>query len=109
MLRAFLSGLSGWLYPALLSVQAAFNLAFPPSRRSKNRPRAHAFSGVRAAQHGRSMEEEARRILSDACAPVEAPRSLGELALELFGPEGGVELDIPTRQPLREPPDFSEH
>ena len=64
---------------------------------------------VRAAQHGRSMEEEARRILNDACAPVETPRSLGELALELFGPEGGVELDIPARQPLREPPDFSEH
>lgn len=64
---------------------------------------------VRAAQHGRSMEEEARRILSDACSPVEVPKSLGELALALFGPEGGVELDLPTRQPLREPPDFSEH
>ena len=64
---------------------------------------------VRAARHGHSMEEEARRILSDACAPVEAPRSLGELALALFGPEAGVELDLPTRQPLREPPDFSEY
>ncbi|MGE0148025.1 MAG: plasmid stabilization protein [Parvibaculaceae bacterium] len=64
---------------------------------------------VRAAQHGRSMEEEARRILSDACPPAEAPKSLGELALDLFGHEGGVELDLPTRQPLREPPDFSEH
>ena len=64
---------------------------------------------VRAAQHGRSMEEEARRILSEACSPVEAPMSLGELALELFGPEGGAELDILMRQPFREPPDLSEH
>lgn len=64
---------------------------------------------VRAAQHGRSMEEEARRILNDTCSPVEAPKSLGELALELFGPEGGVELDLPPRDRPREPPDFSEH
>ena len=64
---------------------------------------------VRAAQHGRSMEEEARRILSDACPPPGRPETLADIALELFGPEGGVELNIPPRWALREPPDFSEH
>lgn len=64
---------------------------------------------VRAAQHGRSMEEEARRILNDACPPPGRPETLADIALELFGPEGGVELNLPARYALREPPDFSEH
>lgn len=64
---------------------------------------------VRAAQHGHSMEEEARRILSEACTPAESPTSLGDLALELFGVEGGVELELPPRDRPREPPDFSGH
>jgi plasmid stability protein len=62
---------------------------------------------VRAAEHGHSMEEEARRILGDACAPEHEPRTLADLALELFGSAHGIELDLPVRQPLREPPDFS--
>lgn len=62
---------------------------------------------VRAARHGHSMEEEARRILGEACGPAEAPPSLADLALELFGADGGVELELPTRQPVREPPDFA--
>ena len=56
----------------------------------------------RAAQHGISMEEEARRILQRA---VTAPERLGELALECFGPAHGVELTLPPREP-HEPPDF---
>jgi antitoxin FitA len=63
---------------------------------------------VRAARHGRSMEEEARRILGEACGPEDRPQTLADIALELFGPEGGVELDIPPRHALREPPDFSQ-
>lgn len=50
----------------------------------------------RAAEHGISMEEEVRRILEQAVA---APERLGELALECFGPEHGVELEIPPRRP----------
>jgi plasmid stability protein len=49
---------------------------------------------VRAAEHGISMEEEVRRILSRAVA---APHRLGELAGRLFGSEHGVELEIPVR------------
>lgn len=48
---------------------------------------------IRAARHNVSMEEEARRILRQA---VIAPMRLGDLALQLFGVENGVELVLPT-------------
>ena len=62
---------------------------------------------VRAAVNGRSMEAEAREILKAALA-VEAPPTgnLGTAIHELFAPYGGVELDIPPREPMREPPTF---
>ena len=49
---------------------------------------------IRAAEHGISMEEEARRILSQAVA---APAKLGDLAIELFGQTHGVDLKMPDR------------
>ena len=51
---------------------------------------------VRAAKHGVSMEEEVRQILKRA---VSAPEKLGDLAQVVFGPDHGVELDIPPRTP----------
>ena len=67
---------------------------------------------VRAAQHGRSMEEEARSILRSALASEPRPRPGTAAALvadirALVGPLGGVELELPPRVPMREPPDFS--
>jgi len=62
---------------------------------------------IRAAQHGRSMEEEARQVLSAALA--EEPRrplNLAEAIRRRFAPLGGVELELPPREPVREPPDF---
>ena len=59
---------------------------------------------IRAAKHGVSMEEEARRILNNA---VNAPDHLGDLAIRIFGPEHGVDLQLPERTP-HEPMDFSE-
>lgn len=59
---------------------------------------------VRAAQHNRSMEEEARRILSESAGADRRPENLADIALRLFGPEGGVDLELPPRQPGREPP-----
>jgi len=50
----------------------------------------------RAAEHGVSMEEEARQILERAVA---ASKPLGQLALECFGPEHGIELELPPRRP----------
>jgi plasmid stability protein len=60
---------------------------------------------VRAAEHGHSMEEEARRILRETLER-ERPRSLADLAIEIFGPEHGVELEPhpPVKAPA--PPDF---
>jgi plasmid stability protein len=60
---------------------------------------------VRAAEHGRSMEDEIRHILKDALdhAP---PRNLADLALEIFGPKHGVELEPHPPVEPRETPDF---
>jgi plasmid stability protein len=58
---------------------------------------------VRAARHGVSMEEEARRILKQAVA---APERLGDLAVRVFSPAyGGPELDLPERE-VTEPLEF---
>ena len=63
---------------------------------------------VRAAEHHRSMEEEARTILRDAVTDERAaPRDLAQFTRECFAPLGGVELELPTRVAMREPPDFS--
>lgn len=48
----------------------------------------HARLRVRAAKAGHSMEEEARRILADACSPDEpalSPGALLEWVDELYG------------------------
>ena len=51
---------------------------------------------MRAASHGVSMEEEARRILKAAVA---APERLGDLALKMFGAQHGVDLELPEHAP----------
>ena len=63
---------------------------------------------ARAAEHDRSMEEEVRFILREAVRGGKAhPRNLAEFTRERFGPLGGVDLELPPRGPMREPPDFS--
>jgi plasmid stability protein len=60
---------------------------------------------IRAAQHGRSMEEEARTLLRVALR--EEPRRSANLADAIrrrFQPLGGVELTLPAREAMREPP-----
>ena len=62
---------------------------------------------VRAAENGRSMEEEARVILKTAL--YHQPSTRGNLAAAIrarFAPLGGVELKIPPRSPMRKPPQF---
>jgi len=62
---------------------------------------------VRAAHHGRSMEQEAREILRSALATVRpAKADLAHAIRERFAVLGGVELDLPMRDRLRQPPDF---
>ena len=63
---------------------------------------------VRAAKHGRSMEEEVRIILREAVSErLSRPRNLAEFTRECFASAGGVELQLPPRGPMREPPDFT--
>ena len=59
---------------------------------------------VRAAEHGRSMEEEAREILRQVVAVPSPPRDLAAAVRARVAKVGGVELDIPAREPIREPP-----
>jgi plasmid stability protein len=60
---------------------------------------------IRAARHGRSMEEEARRLLRAALSEETAPKgTLAEAIRQRFRPLGGVELRVPARQAMREPP-----
>ncbi|MCO5350303.1 MAG: hypothetical protein M9913_05265 [Bryobacteraceae bacterium] len=64
---------------------------------------------IRAAQNGRSMEEEARLLLEESLSlPREQPRNLAQAIRDIMAPLGGVELEIPPRGPGREPPDFRE-
>ena len=51
------------------------------------------------------MEEEARCILSDALDR-ERPANLADLALLLFGPKHGVDLELPPSVEMPEPPKF---
>lgn len=62
---------------------------------------------VRAAANGRSMEDEARIILREAVGREAEPENAASFIRECFEPLGGVELELPPRGPLREPPDFS--
>ena len=60
---------------------------------------------LRAARLNSSMEEEARTILKAALATEES--TTDDLASRIrarFGPLGGVELELPPRESLRDPP-----
>jgi len=60
---------------------------------------------IRAAQHGRSMEEEARTLLRAALREeVTAGSNLADAIRARFRRLGGVELGLPAREPIREPP-----
>ena len=61
---------------------------------------------LRAAEHGHSMEAEARVILQSALDRPRSRTTLTSIMRELFGPENGVELELPPREPGRTPPVF---
>lgn len=61
----------------------------------------------RAAQHGRSMEAEAREILKATVARPSRPQtSLADRIHSRFAALGGVKLPKIPREPMREPPAF---
>jgi antitoxin FitA len=64
---------------------------------------------ARADRHGKSVEDEARDILRDALGALDAdpaPANLYAAIREIVEPLGGIELEIPPREPVREPPRF---
>jgi len=70
-------------------------------------PELKARLRIRAARNARSMEAEVRAILEAALAvPTEDQTDLGAFARLLFAPLGGVDLELPPRDPARDPPDF---
>jgi antitoxin FitA len=58
---------------------------------------------IRAARHGRSMEQEAREILKTALSQTEEQPDLVEAIRRRFAKYGGVDLKIPPREPIPEP------
>ena len=59
---------------------------------------------VRAAEHGRSMEEEVRDILRRVMSDAATPRDLAAAIRTRVTPGARVDLDLPAREPMREPP-----
>jgi plasmid stability protein len=64
---------------------------------------------VRAAHHGRSMEEEAREILRTALIAFSpAKGNLAEAIRQRFAPFNGFEFELPRRDAMRQAADFAE-
>ena len=64
---------------------------------------------VRAAMHGKSMEDEARDILRAALSTdLPQPFDLGQSIHQRFAELGGVDLPAGPREPIRNAVDFGE-
>ncbi len=62
---------------------------------------------IRAAENGRSMEQEAREILRAALGQTQTPvLNLAEAIRSRFAALGGADLELPPREPMPEPPTF---
>jgi plasmid stability protein len=64
---------------------------------------------IRAAEHGHSMEAEARAILQTALDAVPREKTGADLVKSIrarFAPLGFVDLELPSRDDDREPPKF---
>lgn len=61
---------------------------------------------VRAAEHGRSMEEEAREILRQVVTRPAPSRDLGQSIHARFAELGGFDLPQPKRSEMRPTPNF---
>ena len=59
---------------------------------------------VRAAVHGHSMEEEVRDILRRVMGETAPPRNLAAAIRARVAPSARVDLDLPAREAMREPP-----
>lgn len=63
---------------------------------------------IRAAGHGRSMEEEVREILREVVGQERRSQNLAAAIRARLAPLGGEDLVLPPREPMREPPVFDQ-
>ncbi len=63
---------------------------------------------LRAARHGVSMEEEARRILKSALEGRQLPKRLGSHLRERFQAVADEAFELPERKTPRKPPRWDE-
>lgn len=62
---------------------------------------------IRAAERGCSMEAEVREILAEAVNDKPKPhKGLGTQIHERFKAIGGIDLELPERGPVRQPPRY---
>jgi len=61
---------------------------------------------IRASASGHSVEEEVRLILLEAVKRDANTENIASVIRRRFAPLGGVELEIPPRQPIHEPISF---
>jgi len=61
---------------------------------------------ARAVEHGRSMEDEAQDILRQVVGQLSAPEDLGQAIHQSFAALGGVDLDLPARNSIRDAPNL---
>lgn len=71
-------------------------------------PLVHAKLRERAARNGRSMEAEARAVLTEAVLSASEPMDIVTAARKYFGdlPPGYADLDIPPRTEYQRPIEF---
>ena len=63
---------------------------------------------ARAARNGRSVEAESRAILAEAVVVLATSSEINlyDQIRARIAPFGGIDLDLPPRMPVREPPTF---
>jgi plasmid stability protein len=59
---------------------------------------------IRAAEHGRSMEDEVRDILRNAVREPKPPTNLATAIRARIAPSDRMDIDLPKREPMPEPP-----
>ena len=72
-------------------------------------PQLEARLRIQAARHGRSMEDEARDILRAALStePVRGNSLVASIRSRVEA-LGGVELELPAREPIPDPPELGQ-
>src|SRR5438067_1746530 len=104
--RAGWGGLGGLAPPAINAYNAINDCSEEPMASITIRRLDDALKSrlrIRAAVHGRSMEDEAREILRATLAREPShQRDLAEAIRARFAPFGGADLPVPEREPLRE-------